>query len=204
MWHRCGQRGFAELRRSCKKNCMFYDVAMNDVRTEFVHQACSSSCRHSYALLQIRGTVGFSESRLVAAPERIKIERSWRKIMGSNVPPPSEWGRNRNASRNSVEEFEGGDDSGVQRVKPKAGKFSCLPTSSPFIWTTVGMDREIVIRDHSIASKMSGGGTFGKEGQKMIGRFVPPKEFGYEPPKTGIPEVAFTGRRYGSSPYLRV
>ncbi len=142
---------------------------------------------------------------MATQPQRIKNEKSWRKKMGSNVPPPSAWGRNRNANRNSMEEFEGGDDSGKQRLKPKAGTFSCLPTSSPFIWTTVGMDREIVIRDHSIASKMDGGGTFrGEEQKMMVGRFVPPKEFGYEPPKTGVPEVAFTGRRYGSSPDLCV
>ncbi len=201
MWHWGGQRGFAELRRTCKKNCMFSDFVMNDARTEFKHQACSNSHRHMYVLLPIRGIGGFSESRSVAGPERIKVKRSWRKMMGSNIPPPSEWGRNKNASCNSVEGSEGVDDSRVQRMKLKAGKFSCLPTSSPFIWTTVGMDREIVIQDHSITSKKGGGGgTFGGEQQKMIGRFVPPKEFGYEPPKTGIPEVAFTGRRYGSPP----
>ncbi len=202
MWHWSGQRGFAELRRSCKKIYSFSDIVMNDVRTEFVHQACSSSHRHRCVLLQIRGIGGFSESRLVAAPERIKMKRSWRKMMGSKIPPPSEWGRNKNASCNIVKKSKSGDDSGVLRMKPKVGKLSCLPTSSPFIWTTVGMDREIVIQDHSIASKKDGGGSdplWGGE-QKMIGRFVPPKEFGYEPPKTGIPEVAFTGRRYSPPP----
>ncbi len=203
MWHWGGQRGFAELRRACKKICMFSDIVMNDVRTEIKHQAYSNSHRHMYVILQIRGIGGFSESRSVAASERVNTKRrSWRKMMGRNIPPPSEWGRNKNESCNSMEGSEGVDDSGVQRMKPKAGKFSCLPTSSPFIWTTVGMDREVVIQDHSITSKKggAGGGTFGVEQQKLVGRFVPPKEFGYEPPKTGIPEVAFTGRRYGSSP----
>jgi GTP-binding protein len=113
--------------------------------------------------------------------------------MGRGVLQPREWGTNHILVQDEhLQRLQLDPDKPGYRIKlhklPSSTPIILPTASSPWVWAMRGID-------DARKNKQQGANQAGKErSTSLVGRYISPKELGYELPKLGVPEMAFAGR----------